>query len=410
MSKRLTHYFRSTSTIRKSQGLALLITTMVSTNPAYADSYNARNLGMGGTGVASSNYEDAAGVNPALLTEFRERDHFALVVPAIGFELSDKNEVIASLDDISTLFDTLDTQISNSDPAAASTAGQIISELEGLSGKPIEGNAGGRIGIAVPGKRFAFAIELSTSIEGGGLGTWVESDQAVIFAAIAANDPALLDNLNSTGSAVVAGVSELSFAMATEFTPGNDRLSIGFTPKYQRVDTVLYHQKVSNFDSGNIDSNEFRNDKSNFNMDLGIAWWFGEKTNIGFAVTNVIRNTYSTEEIEGLSTEYTINPVATLGVAWNGPLFTFAFDADLNSREGFGDFGKTQFVRAGFEFNAANWAAIRTGVRHDLEDNRNDVLTLGVGFSPFGIWHLDFTGMVGKNATYGGVFEMKFTL
>lgn len=394
----------------KTTSIALALATATSLGHS-ADNWSARNQAMGGAGVASSNYDAASTVNPALLTEFGDSDDIALVIPSLGVEVSDKNGVIDSLDTVSDQFDTLDTQINAGQiPAATITKDAIISELSGISGKPVYANLGGRIAVAIPGKTFAFAIDLRTDVEGGAIGVYDPDDEELINQAIITGDSALLDDIGSSGLVMAASVSELALAMATEFTPGKQRLSIGVTPKYQRVDTILYLQRANNFDSGDIDTDDFRNDDGNFNMDIGAAWWITEKLNLGLAVQNLISADYDTVVVEGFQTTYQIKPLATAGVAWNGPLFTYTFDADLNTRNTFKELDDSQFLRAGFEFNAADWAALRAGYRHDLKDTRENVFTLGVGFSPFTVFHFDLTGSIGNNDTYGAALELKFML
>jgi hypothetical protein len=72
-------------------------------------------------------------------------------------------------------------------------------------------------------------------------------------------------------------------------------------------------------------------------------------------------------------------------------------------------FGETQFARLGAEFNAFDWAQMRVGFRTDLEDTRDDLYTLGLGLSPFDVFHLDLTGFIGEQDTYGGLVEIRLT-
>jgi hypothetical protein len=96
-------------------------------------------------------------------------------------------------------------------------------------------------------------------------------------------------------------------------------------------------------------------------------------------------------------------------VAYNGSTLTGTVDIDLTKNESFEELDKTQFLRAGIEFNAFDWAQLRAGYRHDLEDTRDDLFTVGVGLSPFKVFHLDLTGMVGENDAYGAALEFRFT-
>jgi len=390
-----------------------------------ASSYVARNGAMGGVGVASSNYDAASTANPALLTEFREDDDLALIIPAIGVVASDEEDVLDSLDTIADAFDLLETQIDNLDPGAVDTGQAIISELQKIDEVPAGAQISALISVSNPGKKLGWAVGLQTYIEGAALADYEDSDAALIAAAIVANDSTLLDNLQSSGIALGGAVSELTVSLAHEFQVGGTRLSVGVTPKYQRVDVVLYEATAADFNSDDIefDSDTYATDDSNLNFDLGASWWVTEKINIGLMLRDLISEDYATVDLGGTSALYNVDTEVTAGVAYNGNLFTAALDIDLTENASFSDimvngvavstkdtlFGKTQFVRAGVEFNAFDWAQLRAGYRTDLEDSRGDLFTLGVGLSPFDVFHLELTGAVGEKDTYGGMVELRFT-
>ncbi|EMW7065541.1 conjugal transfer protein TraF, partial [Salmonella enterica] len=63
-------------------------------NASAATSYfEARNDAMGGTGVASSHYGVAPLANPALLTKHDSRDDFSLLLPSVGVQFSDPDDI-----------------------------------------------------------------------------------------------------------------------------------------------------------------------------------------------------------------------------------------------------------------------------------------------------------------------------
>lgn len=380
------------------------------TTPAMADAISARNLAMGGTGVASSNYEAAGRANPALLTEYEERDDFSLSLPVIGAEASDRDDVIDTLDGVSEQYDTLERQIDSGDiTGAVESKTVIIDGLSTISGQPVRGNAGLGLSFAKPGTRFAFGVDLYSRLDAGALGVYDPQDEQIINEAILSGDSSRLEDIDSFGLAMAAGVSELVFSMATEFVVGGNRMAIGVAPKYQRVDTILYRASANDFDSDDIELDDLRNDEGNFNIDLGFNYWFAENWAVGLTLRDLVGNDYDTEQYNGYQATYEIKPLATAGVAYNGDMFTVAFDADLNERGGFDVLDNSQFVRLGGEFNAANWVQLRAGYRYDLSDTLENVVTLGLGFSPFNVFHFDLTGSFGQNDTYGGALEMLFT-
>ncbi len=64
-------------------------------------------------------------------------------------------------------------------------------------------------------------------------------------------DSSLLDDTRSSAVAVVAAVTEIALTIATEFPMGEENaLSVSVTPKYQRVDTLLYAAYTRHADQG----------------------------------------------------------------------------------------------------------------------------------------------------------------
>jgi hypothetical protein len=272
---------------------------------------------------------------------------------------------------------------------------------------------------------LGWAVGLQAYAEGGALANYDENDAELIDQAILQGDSSILDDLQSSGVALGAAVSELTLSLAHEFDVGGSRLSVGVTPKFQRVDTVFYEEKVNDFDS-DFDNDRYANDDSGVNLDIGVAWWANENISVGLMVRDLISEEYSTNVVDGTSAVYNIDTQATLGVAWTNRRFTAALDIDLTKNKAFSDlviggnpatdipddallFSETQFVRLGGEFNAFDWAQIRAGYRTDLEDVRDDLYTLGLGLSPFNVFHLGLTGFIGENDTKGGLIELKFT-
>lgn len=377
-----------------------------------ANSFIARNAGMGGVGVASSNYDAAAVTNPALLTEYQERDDLALVIPSVGIEVSDENDVLDSLDVITDQFVTLGQQIVLGDDAGANTTkDSIITGLEDISGQPAYASLGGVIGVSRPGDTLGWAVTLQSEAEGGAFVDYDPADEALLDQAILTGDITLLDDVESQGFAIAAAVSELSLSLAREFSFGGLRYSLGITPKFQRVDTLIYSETVNSFDSDEFkfSSDVFARDDSGFNLDVGASLRFGKKFNVGLVVKDLIEEDYATVMLQGFSAVYNVDTEATAGLAYNGSTLTLAVDMDLMKNKSFDQLGKTQFLRAGVELNGFDWAQIRLGIRHDLEDTREDLFTLGIGLSPFNVFHLDLTGSLGSNDTYGAAAEIKFT-
>lgn len=89
--------------MKKNQITRTLIASAVlfAFNASAATSYfEARNDAMGGTGVASSHYGVAPLANPALLTKHDSSDDFSLLLPSVGAQLSDPDDISNKADDV----------------------------------------------------------------------------------------------------------------------------------------------------------------------------------------------------------------------------------------------------------------------------------------------------------------------
>lgn len=86
----------------------------------------ARNDAMGGTGVASANYGSGVLLNPALLAKAKPEDNITVVLPAVGVQITDKDNLQDEIDDISDKVDYYDEVVDNL------TLGQILLNPRGV--------------------------------------------------------------------------------------------------------------------------------------------------------------------------------------------------------------------------------------------------------------------------------------
>ena len=131
-----------------------------------------------------------------------------------------------------------------------------------------------------------------------------------------------------------------------------------------------------------------------------------DNVRVGLAARNMMGGTFA--GLTGLY-NYKLNPTLSTGIAYtNGPI-TLAADLDLTSTTRFQEItaDDSQYLRIGAE-TSWEWAQLRAGYIIDLEDNYANMATAGLGFSPFGVMHLDLAGAVGENS-YGGAFSLSFT-
>ena len=74
--------------------VAIAVSFLVSQQANAANTWaEARNDAMGGTGVASANYGSGVLINPALLAKAKPEDSVTVILPAVGAQITDKDNL-----------------------------------------------------------------------------------------------------------------------------------------------------------------------------------------------------------------------------------------------------------------------------------------------------------------------------
>lgn len=186
-------------------------------------------------------------------------------------------------------------------------------------------------------------------------------------------------------------------------------VSVGVTPKLQKTWLYNYTASIYNYNSSDWNSSRYRNDDTGFNVDAGVAADFGPNWTVGVSGQNLMSRDIDTKEVNGYKDTYQISPLVTAGVAWHNDLVTLSADGDLTETKGFKSEENSQFVGVGAEVRPLSWLAVRAGYRADVKDNESNVFTAGVGFAPFNRVHLDLTGIVGEDETWGAGAQLSLT-
>ena len=130
----------------------------------------ARSDAMGGTGVAAGSYGSGVLINPSLLAKAKPDDGVTLILPSIGAQISDKDNLRDKIDnisdDVSRYRSTLDTinlidllnPSSQASRDVSSAAGNLADQLDSLKGKTASGKAGGGIAVSIPDDVLSFAF------------------------------------------------------------------------------------------------------------------------------------------------------------------------------------------------------------------------------------------------------------
>ncbi|MGF1767474.1 conjugal transfer protein TraF [Enterovibrio makurazakiensis] len=360
---------------------------------------------MGGAGTAASSYLTAGFHNPALVA-LEPDAAFGILLPVIGIQYRDPDELVDGLEDFGGVFDQFENDPTNSDnrTAAANALGNLENKLAYLSGG------------------FGGAIAVPTSTISGNF--FVKGyTEAIVMPEVEASDvtnindnsqiPGVDYNLDSKGRVLAFGVVDVGLALAGNIEFAGQRIALGVTPKSQKYYTYHYEVAVDNFDVDDWDSDANRTEESAFNIDLGAAWQSGP-FRLGFAAKNLIEKDIKTV-VYTRDYTYTIGPLYTVGGAFVTHLLTVAVDIDLNEQKRFSATSgpaikdNTQLIRLGAEFDAWGWAQVRGGYIEDLEDTLDGTLTMGLGLSPFNTVHFDLAAQFSDNNSYGGSAQLSFT-
>lgn len=368
-------------------GLSLLSLSVSAANHV-ADG---RGNGMGNTGVASGEYLVAPFYNPALAAVIDESDDFAILIPAGGVKVRDTDNAIEVIDDVQKTYKKV-----QSSPSTDLLA-ELNEYLDSLAGhKPL--TASGNIGVAAALPTNLVAANLFTS-------GYVE----IIGVTDVANK--VSDSLTDTNQRiqdtnvdlVAFGYTEVGLALAKQLDLAGQRVSIGITPKFQKLTTYSQNINVNDFELDEYDKGE--TNESAFNIDLGAVWLLGN-FRAAFAIKDIMKQSITTDT----KYVYELKPQMTVGAAYTTEFFTVAADADLTSQTRFvGVADDTQFVRLGAEANAWDWAQLRVGYEMDTKSTVDNSVTFGLGLSPFDVVNIDLAGSYAGNNQFGASASLGFT-
>jgi len=365
----------------------------------------ARTNAMGGAEVASSNYRNAALSNPALLARHKARDDFGVVLPALSLFAADPDDLIDSADAFVNEFNRIEDIFNLPGVPTQADLDSLAASLLDLDGRILNFEANAGFTVAVPSESLGIAVVVENRIGGRSFMDVDPADAAAISGALGGGAlPTLLSN------AVVSAalVSNYGVAVARTFEVAGKSLSVGITPKIQMIETFNYRIDASDFDEDNQEDDftdaSFRRSDSNFNVDAGLLLEATDNVAVGLSLRNLISTDIESVTTLGEMYTYSLEPMATVGASWKAGPLTLAADYDLTETEPFDFAPGSRFVGVGAELGW-RWAQLRAGYRMDLEDEQEDVVTAGLGFSPWGVFTMDLAGAVGDE-TYGASLQL----
>ncbi|WP_347331306.1 conjugal transfer protein TraF [Marinimicrobium locisalis] len=384
--------------------LSLALITASGTAVA-AEYYNGRLTGMAGAGYATGDYADGVVLNPSLGAAHGENDNFALILNG-GLIGDDEDELLDGLEELSDYLEELEnrttsdliSEVGGFDPnnpddfeqqaraLLEEEAEEAIRLLRNVDDRNTNVGASASFVMAFPNDTLSLSVVGKSYLEAAVVSQVDDGDYEYIRNAVgkADFDAAQLD---SYGNGIGASVSEVGLAMAKSLKTGEDsRLLLGVTPKYMHIATFVYRADVDSFDEDDFDGNDYTVEEKDVNLDLGATYQCGDM-HYALTVANAFSGEYET--IDPTRT-LKLEPRTTTALGYKGSWLTTEASVDLNTSPNFATGEDTQYARVGAELNAANWAQLRVGFQRDLEDNVADMVSVGVGFSPFNVVNADF--------------------
>ncbi len=445
--------------LQRSLGLTCLLLATSQQAGALPFSFlDPRSMAMGGAGVAIADAAAAPLFNPALLSVTRYADDFSITIPTIGFRVADQKDLIGSINNFQNgnYVDTLTTSVSNLNTAITTatttpTSGNIAvvgtnagivatdlntlsAKLDTLNNKPLAFDAGVSTVIGFPNRNYGLAFFANGTMSSGAVFQYKDatlisnlSTQATCISNAAANpDPVAAAaaiqacgtpafDQNSLQSTVVSrGVvlGEAGFALSREFMiTRRNRIAFGITPKI--INAKLYDIPVGINSPGlsSFNSSDYMAQYSLLNLDVGTVKNFRDGWRAGLVVKNVIPYFlyFKRAPAPGLTPVSTgeslrLVPQTRAGISYTNSWSSVAMDMDLYRNDPAGFENYTQYISMGGELSARYFGQLRAGWRVDLVDSSRNVVSAGIGFSPFGL-HADVS-LSGNEHELAGAFQL----
>lgn len=383
--------------IRKSLLAAAIVLPVV----GHAETYDARTFARGGTGLTMGEYNQSL-LNPALINKFDDNDDlsFALNVGALA---DDQQGFVDAAEEIRDDIEALPGQ-------GGAKAAEINARMQGFDKATGEVDVGASLLIAIPNKTLPLAVMARSKVRVG-IKYAYDADDKDVLEDIANGVPGVTDeDLESIAYTSGVGVTEAGLVLGHSF----GKLETGATVKIQQIDLFEYSANVATFDEDEATEDDRSVSETAFNVDLGANYRLGEEGQ--FVIAGVVENlipksfTGPVPQLGGAAVEYEMKPVVTVGAGYGNSLVKVEVNADLTARSGFDKLEESQFLRAGVELSAGRHFHLRAGYRTDTKDTLSDLVTAGIGITPFDRFNIDLSAAKGKGESMGAALQIGFKI
>ena len=216
-------------------------------------------------------------------------------------------------------------------------------------------------------------------------------------------DPELTSNVQI----IAVAITEIGLTLSSNFSIAGENIAIGITPKLQTIKTFNYVANIENEEIDEEDVKDTEQDFSDFNVDIGMAYQFGQDNQwqAGLVAKNLLSKEYETisndygtiNEPQVNTTIVSLDTQFRAGISHTTNWTVIAIDLDLMANDPVAFEAATQYASIGAEFDLFDTIQLRAGYRTNLSVSDASVASVGLGFSPFGL-HLDIAAMANPNS------------
>ncbi len=364
--------------------------------------YDARGMGMGGTGVATGDLRTGHFYNPALLAFHRGdedlmRNGQHSLTLAIG-PLTEATEhaIDAVRDDYQDRLDrTIENFNTDPGPSTAANALRAVTDLRDTLEAVSDGNIYGEgyvgYSVTIPSDAEGGAFFIGTRVIGGGAAIIAEADidlldtytEAMQSDQPLATHPDLFDangQLNSPNRAIgstaesqAMALVEAGVSVARRFSLRGRPFAIGVSPKIISARTYHDQWRVLGGEFGNVGTIQ---DQLYANLDIGAAWDLTEQFRVAVSGKDIINKNVDT----GTDRTLSLNGRYRGGLSFRGERVMLGMEIDLMPNDGiFEKDLRRQDLSLGGEFRPLSGLALRLGYRQDIRNSYGNMTSAGIG-------------------------------
>lgn len=379
--------------------------------------FDARAQGMAGATVAAASVAHAHFYNPALMAFHTRREeesddgrfYFPVALRVSDSALRTKDIVDENYEDrITAAIDGFNTQRNDESIQGVIDAVESLeNDISSIRNQAIELQGFAGLSVTEPSQWQGGAFYVGYRFMGAGFPRVQQEDldladaylDAMRFIASngaeGAANPELFQNgvlidprniFTSTAEFAALSIIEWGVSAAKSFAIRDHEFAVGVTPKVMFVSAF---RDVLSFDGDEFNIRNNTEDHFSMNLDLGFAAMLWDKYRIGFAVKDLIPESFSTTPLsdavqspatdEAPQKDLVLRPKSRLGLAYVHDEWTFGVDMDVEKNRSLAGEPKTQDMAWGMEYRANSVAHWRLGYRFDIEGNRAATTSAGLG-------------------------------